>query len=88
MKFKNYFLSFFVIHFQNYDKTILKQHRVFIYRRLQGHEAGKKLWLIIAIKLIIMFGILKIFLFNETLNTKFETNEEKSDFVINSLTKE
>lgn len=51
-------------------------------------KLGKKLWLVIAIKLIIMFGILKIFLFNETLNTKFETNEEKSDFVINSLTKE
>ncbi|EJP76138.1 MULTISPECIES: DUF4492 domain-containing protein [Campylobacter] len=54
----------------------------------KGMKLGKKLWLIIAIKLIIMFGILKIFLFNETLNTKFETNEEKSDFVINSLTKE
>ncbi|MCD8212615.1 MAG: DUF4492 domain-containing protein [Campylobacter sp.] len=62
---------------------------VFLYiDGFKNMKLGKKLWLLIAIKLIIMFGILKIFLFDETLNTKFETNEEKSDFVIQNLTKE
>ena len=51
-------------------------------------KIGKKLWLLIAIKLIIMFGILKVFIFNETLNTKFQTDEEKSEFVIRNLIKE
>ena len=51
-------------------------------------KIGKKLWLLIAIKLIIMFGILKVFIFDETLNTKFQTDEEKSEFVIRNLIKE
>ncbi|CAD7287124.1 DUF4492 domain-containing protein [Campylobacter suis] len=50
-------------------------------------KVGKRLWLIIAIKLLIMFGVLKVFFFNETLNTKFETNEQKSEFVIENMTK-
>lgn len=48
----------------------------------------KKLLLLIAIKLIIMFGVLKLFFFDETLNTKFQTDEEKSEFVIRNLIKE
>ncbi|WP_103619063.1 DUF4492 domain-containing protein [Campylobacter concisus] len=51
-------------------------------------KIGKKLWLLIIIKLIIMFGILKAFIFNETLNAKFQTDEEKSEFVIRNLIKE
>ena len=51
-------------------------------------KIGKKLWLLIIIKLIIMFGILKAFIFNETLNTKLQTDEEKSEFVIRNLIKE
>lgn len=51
-------------------------------------KVGKSLWLIIAIKLIIMFGVLKVFVFDENLNTKFKSDEEKSDFVILNLTKE
>ncbi|WP_149714935.1 DUF4492 domain-containing protein [Campylobacter concisus] len=51
-------------------------------------KIGKKLWLLIIIKLIIMFGILKVFIFDETLNTKFQTEEEKSEFVIRNLIKE
>lgn len=50
-------------------------------------RVGKRLWLIIAIKILIMFGILKLFFFNETLNTKFQTSEQKADFVIDNLTK-
>ena len=50
-------------------------------------KIGKELWLLIAIKLIIMFGILKVFIFDETLNTKFQTDEEKSEFVIRNLIK-
>lgn len=51
-------------------------------------KVGKRLWLIIAIKLIIMFGVLKVFVFDENLNTKFKTDEAKANFVILNLTKE
>lgn len=48
---------------------------------------GKKLWAIIIIKLFIMFAILKIFFFKDFLNTKFKSEEEKADYVIEQLTK-
>ena len=51
-------------------------------------KLGKKLWLIIFIKLVIMFIILKIFFFPDFLNSKFSSEEEKSDYVINVLTKQ
>jgi hypothetical protein len=49
-------------------------------------KVGRRLWLIILVKLLIMFGILKVFFFNETLNTKFTSDEQKSNFVIENLT--
>ena len=51
-------------------------------------KLGKSLWLVIAVKLLIMFGILKVFIFDESLNSKFKTDEAKVDFVISNLTKE
>ena len=49
-------------------------------------KVGRRLWLIILVKLLIMFGILKVFFFTETLNTNFTSDEKKSDFVIENLT--
>jgi uncharacterized membrane protein len=46
---------------------------------------GKKLWLIILIKLFIMFAVLKIFFFPDFLNTRFDTDEQKSDYVKEQL---
>lgn len=40
---------------------------------------GRQLWLIILIKLFIMFAIIKVFFFPDFLRGK--TDEEKSDFV-------
>jgi hypothetical protein len=47
---------------------------------------GKQLWIIILIKLFIMFAILKLFFFPNFLKSKFETDEERSDYVIEQLT--
>ncbi len=47
---------------------------------------GKTLWKIIIIKLIIMFGVLKIFFFPDYLNTNFSTDQQRADHVINQLT--
>ncbi len=48
---------------------------------------GKKLWIIILIKLFIMFGILKVFFFKDFLNSRFKTDEEKSTYILRELTK-
>jgi len=47
---------------------------------------GKKLWLIIGIKLLIMFAILKVFFFQDFLSSKFDKEQDKSDYVIEQLT--
>jgi hypothetical protein len=47
---------------------------------------GKQLWLIILIKLFIMFAILKLFFFPDFLETNFKTDQERSDYVLEILT--
>jgi hypothetical protein len=50
-------------------------------------KVGKKLWLIIGIKLFIMFAILKIFFFQDFLSSKFSSDQEKGNYVLEELTK-
>ena len=49
-------------------------------------KVGIKLWIIIIIKLIIMFAVLKLFFFPNYLNSNFDTPEEKSEHVFEQLT--
>lgn len=46
---------------------------------------GKQLWLIILLKLFIVFGILKVFFFPNPLETNFTTDSERSEHVIEQL---
>ena len=46
---------------------------------------GKPLWMIILFKLFILFAILKVFFFPDILNSRFKTEEEKSNFVFTEL---
>lgn len=48
-------------------------------------ETSKKLWLIILIKLFIMFAVLKVFFFKKHLN-QFPTEEAKIEHISNELT--
>lgn len=66
---------------------ILKDIYKFYYEGFKSMTLGKSLWLIIIIKLFIMFAILKLFFFPDFLKTKFKTDKERSDYVIEQLTK-
>lgn len=48
---------------------------------------GRRLWAIIIIKLFIMFAILKLFFFKDFLGERFQTDDEKANYVIEQLTK-
>ncbi len=48
---------------------------------------GRQLWLIIIVKLFIMFFILKIFFFPDILKRDFDTDEQRSEYVLEQLTK-
>ncbi len=54
------------------------------FRNMSGW--GRQVWLIILIKLFIMFAILKIFFFPNFLKTNFETDQERSNYVLEILT--
>jgi hypothetical protein len=46
---------------------------------------GIKVWIIIIIKLFIMFAILKIFFFQDFLNSKFDNDKQRSKYVREQL---
>ncbi|MCX6230638.1 MAG: DUF4492 domain-containing protein [Bacteroidetes bacterium] len=66
---------------------LLKSVYQFYYQGFRSMTIGKKLWLIIIIKLIIIFVVLKLFFFPDFLKSKFKTEEERSNYVIKQLTK-
>jgi len=65
----------------------LKSIYLFYYQGFKSMTVGKKLWIIIFIKLILFFVVLKIFFFPNFLKTNFKTDEERSNYVLKQLTK-
>jgi hypothetical protein len=57
------------------------------YDGFRNMTLGKKLWLIIAIKLVIIFLVMKLFFFPDILKKNFSTDKERADHVIKELTK-
>ena len=47
---------------------------------------GRTLWAIILIKLLIMFGVLKIFFFPNYLEVNFSSDSERAEHVLTNLT--
>ncbi len=66
--------------------SILKKIFKFYYTGFREMKVGKQLWIIILIKLFIMFAILKLFFFPNFLKSNFDTDQERSDYVIEQLT--
>lgn len=66
--------------------NIFKRIITFYIDGFKSMTVGKKLWLIIFIKLFIMFAILKIFFFPNFLNSNFKTDEERSNHVLEQIT--
>lgn len=48
---------------------------------------SRQVWIVILIKLFIMFFVLKLFFFPNFLKTKYTTDQERGDYVIDQLTK-
>ncbi len=67
--------------------NVLRKIFYFYYEGFRNMKEGKKLWLIIIIKLFVMFAILKLFFFRDFLSAHFQTDKQKSDYVIEQLIK-
>lgn len=46
---------------------------------------GKRVWIIILIKLFIIFAILKIFFFPDILKKNFANDKQRSEYVLDQL---
>ena len=57
----------------------------FYYEGFRNMKLGKTLWLIILIKLFIMFFVLRYFFFPDFLGSKFSSEGQKANFVGNEL---
>ncbi|MGX2971628.1 DUF4492 domain-containing protein [Helicobacter sp. T3_23-1059] len=67
--------------------TFLKNIFIFYVDGFRNMTLGRVLWAVIAIKLIIMFGVLKVFVYDTSLAT-LGTSEAKSQFVLGNLTQQ
>jgi hypothetical protein len=47
---------------------------------------GRTLWKIILVKLVVIFGVIKIFFFPDFLATTYPTDQERTDHVLSALT--
>jgi hypothetical protein len=66
--------------------SIMKRIFLFYYEGFKNmSEWGKRVWIIIFIKLFIMFAILKIFFFPNFLKTKYDNDRDRSDYVLEQL---
>ncbi|WP_243348719.1 DUF4492 domain-containing protein [Parabacteroides sp. FAFU027] len=60
--------------------SLYKVYRFYL-EGFRSMTLGKTLWMIILIKLFIMFAVLKVFFFPNFLNSRFEMKEQKADYV-------
>lgn len=72
---------------QDQRPRILKQIFDLYYYGFKNMVLGRRLWAIILIKLFVMFAVLKLFFFPNFLGSMFETNQEKSDYVLEQITR-
>lgn len=68
------------------QSNIFKKIFRFYYEGFRSMTLGKTLWVIIIIKLFIMFFVLKLFFFPNLLKKNYSTDEERSRHVIEQLT--
>jgi hypothetical protein len=68
-------------------KDVLQNIFQFYYQGFKSMTLGRRLWTIIIIKLFFIFIVLKLFFFPNFLKTNFKTDEQRSNHVIEQLTK-
>ncbi|MDD4603882.1 MAG: DUF4492 domain-containing protein [Bacteroidales bacterium] len=65
--------------------NILKKIWFLYYDGFRNMTTGKNLWIIILIKIFILFFILRLFFFPNFLQSKFSNDKERSDYVKEQL---
>ena len=58
----------------------------FYWHGFSSMKTGRTLWLIIIIKLIIIFGFLKLVFYPDLLNSKFDSDAQRAAYVLDNIT--
>jgi hypothetical protein len=67
------------------ELTLLKKIFLFYYDGFRSMTVGRKLWIIILIKLFILFFVLRLFFFPDFLKSKFSNDKDRGDYVREQL---
>lgn len=73
---------------ENKKDNFIKRIIFFYLDGFKSMTLGKSLWILIIIKLFIMFAILKAFFFPNLLNTLYNNDEDKAQHVRTELLKQ
>jgi heme/copper-type cytochrome/quinol oxidase subunit 3 len=68
--------------------TILKNIALFYIEGFKNMRVGKKLWLIIGIKFILFFVIMKLLFFPNILKENFTNDDQRAEYILNNLTQQ
>ena len=69
------------------DVNFFKKVFYFYYDGFRSMTVGKKLWIILIIKLIIIFVILRLIFFPDFLRSRFPDDRQRGDYVKDQLIK-
>ena len=58
----------------------------FYYEGFRNMTLGKRLWLIILIKLFLFFMVMRLFFFPDFLRERFDSDEQRGEYVLEQLT--
>jgi hypothetical protein len=53
----------------------------------KGMRLGKTLWLLILVKLVVLFGVIKLLFFPNVLETSYNSDAERSNHLLEQLTR-
>ena len=58
----------------------------FYWHGFRSMQTGRTLWLIIIIKLIILFGFLKLVFYPDLLHSQFDSDAQRAAYVLDNIT--
>ncbi len=70
------------------EMTLLRRIADLYLDGFRSMKVGKELWFLIALKLLILFGVMKVFFFPNYLKTQYDNDTQRSAHVLENLTKE
>jgi hypothetical protein len=47
---------------------------------------GRTLWIVVVVKLALLFGVIKLLFFSDTLQSRFDSDEARQEYVSRQLT--